>query len=301
MDRLLPAAPRRSRRSALRPSCTATIRSCSAPFGIAPDDDSFYRWLVSFRARCGIQLEAAGVPEVRGVGRMPPAAADSGSRCRSSSCMPATPGRRPDRLAVPRRRLRPTALSGMVVDDDIDPPADMDKVIWANSRASICARAWILRGCWSSALDRWPTAKTTCATRAWSSTPASRSAGATCPSWCVVLPGGRGSGAQEIRRHSCRRGRDVKCDDQKKIASPSSWTNGPRPRQPRRARKTWSDAIRESVRAHRHAASAASTACCGTCTGHPRRRSGALCLMFAVPPQAQGAKPSAAAAFTHTA
>jgi hypothetical protein len=69
----------------------------------------------------------------------------------------------------------------VVVDDDID-PADMDQVVWAMCTRFERGKAW--RFCAAAGAPcstRWPTAATTRATRASSSTPASRGCAATFP------------------------------------------------------------------------------------------------------------------------
>jgi 4-hydroxy-3-polyprenylbenzoate decarboxylase len=119
--------------------------------GIPPDDDSFYRG--SYRSGAvWNQLEAAGVPEVRGVWSH----AAGGSRLWltvSIKQMYAGHAKQAGLIASQCHAGAYVNRFVIVVDDDID-PADMDKVIWA-----MCTRCdpreglEILRGCWSSALD----------------------------------------------------------------------------------------------------------------------------------------------------
>src|SRR6476620_11765665 len=119
--------------------------------GIPPDDDSFYRG--SYRSGAvWNQLEAAGVPEVKGVWSH----AAGGSRLWltvSIKQMYAGHSKQAGLIASQCHAGAYVNRFVVVVDDDID-PADMDKVIWA-----MCTRCdpregmEILRGCWSSALD----------------------------------------------------------------------------------------------------------------------------------------------------
>lgn len=119
--------------------------------GIPPDDDSFYRG--SYRSGAvWNQLEAAGVPEVKGVWSH----AAGGSRLWltvSIKQMYAGHAKQAGLIASQCHAGAYVNRFVVVVDDDID-PADMDKVIWA-----MCTRfdpregMEVLRGCWSSALD----------------------------------------------------------------------------------------------------------------------------------------------------
>src|SRR5581483_5797997 len=119
--------------------------------GIPPDDDSFYR--------CGYrsgavwnQLEAAGVPEIKGVW----AHEAGGSRLWLTVAIKQQYGGHAKQAGLIASQCHAGAYANrvvVVVDDDID-PADMDKVIWA-----MCTRfdpregMETLRGCWSTALD----------------------------------------------------------------------------------------------------------------------------------------------------
>jgi 4-hydroxy-3-polyprenylbenzoate decarboxylase len=119
--------------------------------GIPPDDDSFYRG--SYRSGAvWNQLEAAGVPEVRGVWSH----AAGGSRLWLTVSIKQLYGGHSKQAGLIASQCHAGAYVNrfvVVVDEDID-PADMDKVIWA-----MCTRCdprdglEILRGCWSSALD----------------------------------------------------------------------------------------------------------------------------------------------------
>ena len=119
--------------------------------GIPPDDNSFYRG--SYRSGAvWNQLEAAGVPEVRGVWSH----AAGGSRLWltvSIKQMYAGHSKQAGLIASQCHAGAYVNRFVVVVDEDIN-PADMDKVIWA-----MCTRfdpregMEVLRGCWSSALD----------------------------------------------------------------------------------------------------------------------------------------------------
>jgi UbiD family decarboxylase len=119
--------------------------------GIPPDDDSFYRG--SYRSGAvWNQLEAAGVPEVKGVWSH----AAGGSRLWLTVAIKQQYAGHAKQAGLIASQCHAGAYVNrfvVVVDDDID-PADIDKVIWA-----MCTRfdpregLEILRGCWSSALD----------------------------------------------------------------------------------------------------------------------------------------------------
>jgi 4-hydroxy-3-polyprenylbenzoate decarboxylase len=119
--------------------------------GIPPDDDSFYRGTYRSGAVWN-QLEAAGVPEVKGVW----AHAAGGSRLWLTVSIKQMYGGHSKQAGLIASQCHAGAYANrfvVVVDDDID-PADMDKVIWA-----MCTRCdpregmEVLRGCWSTALD----------------------------------------------------------------------------------------------------------------------------------------------------
>ncbi len=119
--------------------------------GIPPDDDSFYRCTYRSGAVWN-QLEAAGVPEVKGVW----AHEAGGSRLWLTVAIKQMYGGHSKQAGLIASQCHAGAYANrfvVVVDDDID-PADMIKVIWA-----MCTRfeprecIEILRGCWSTALD----------------------------------------------------------------------------------------------------------------------------------------------------
>ena len=119
--------------------------------GIPPDDDSFYRGTYRSGAVWN-QLEAAGVPEVKGVWSH----AAGGSRLWLTVAIKQMYAGHSKQAGLIASQCHAGAYVNrfvVVVDDDID-PADMDKVIWA-----MCTRfdpregLETLRGCWSSALD----------------------------------------------------------------------------------------------------------------------------------------------------
>src|SRR5579863_9022759 len=115
------------------------------------DDDSFYRG--TYRAGAvWNQLEAAGVPEVKGVW----AHAAGGSRLWLTVAIKQQYAGHAKQAGLIASQCHAGAYANrfvVVVDDDID-PADMDKVVWA-----MCTRfdpregMETLRGCWSTALD----------------------------------------------------------------------------------------------------------------------------------------------------
>ena len=119
--------------------------------GIPPDDDSFYRCTYRSGAVWN-QLEAAGVPEVKGVWSHE----TGGSRLwLNVSIKQMYPGHS-KQAGLIASQCHAGAYANrfvVVVDDDID-PSDMNKVMWA-----MCTRfepregLEILRGCWSTVLD----------------------------------------------------------------------------------------------------------------------------------------------------
>jgi UbiD family decarboxylase len=119
--------------------------------GIPPDDDSFYRG--TYRAGAvWNQLEAAGVPEVKGVWAHPA----GGSRLWLTVAIKQQYAGHAKQAGLIASQCHAGAYANrfvVVVDDDID-PSDMDKVVWA-----MCTRfdpregMETLRGCWSTALD----------------------------------------------------------------------------------------------------------------------------------------------------
>jgi UbiD family decarboxylase len=119
--------------------------------GIPPDDDSFYRGTYRSGAVWN-QLEAAGVPEVKGVW----AHAAGGSRLWLTVAIKQQYAGHAKQAGLIASQCHAGAYANrfvVVVDDDID-PSDMDKVVWA-----MCTRfdpregMETLRGCWSTALD----------------------------------------------------------------------------------------------------------------------------------------------------
>jgi 4-hydroxy-3-polyprenylbenzoate decarboxylase len=119
--------------------------------GVPPDDDSYYR--CTFRSGAvWNQLEAAGVPEVKGVWSHE----TGGSRLwLNVSIKQMYPGHS-KQAGLIASQCHAGAYANrfvVVVDDDID-PSDMNKVMWA-----MCTRfdpregLEVLRGCWSTVLD----------------------------------------------------------------------------------------------------------------------------------------------------
>jgi 4-hydroxy-3-polyprenylbenzoate decarboxylase len=118
---------------------------------VPPDDDSFYRGTYRSGAVWN-QLEAAGVPEVKGVW----AHAAGGSRLWLTVSIKQQYAGHAKQAGLIASQCHAGAYANrfvVVVDDDID-PADMDQVVWA-----MCTRfdpregMETLRGCWSTALD----------------------------------------------------------------------------------------------------------------------------------------------------
>jgi 4-hydroxy-3-polyprenylbenzoate decarboxylase len=119
--------------------------------GIPPDDDSFYRGTYRSGAVWN-QLEAAGIPEVKGVWAHP----SGGSRMwLTVSIKQQYPGHS-KQAGLVASQCHAGAYANryvVVVDDDID-PANMDKVVWA-----MCTRCdprddfEILRGNWTGTSD----------------------------------------------------------------------------------------------------------------------------------------------------
>jgi UbiD family decarboxylase len=119
--------------------------------GVPPDDDSFYRGTYRSGAVWN-QLEAAGIPEVKGVWAHPA----GGSRLLLTVSIKQQYGGHAKQAGLVASQCHAGAYANrfvVVVDDDID-PANMDKVIWA-----MCTRCdpreglEILRGCWSGTSD----------------------------------------------------------------------------------------------------------------------------------------------------
>jgi UbiD family decarboxylase len=119
--------------------------------GVPPDDDSFYRCTYRSGAVWN-QLEAAGVPEVKGVWSHE----TGGSRLWLNVAIKQMYPGHSKQAGLIASQCHAGAYANrfvVVVDDDID-PADMNKVMWA-----MCTRfepregLEILRGCWSTVLD----------------------------------------------------------------------------------------------------------------------------------------------------
>jgi 4-hydroxy-3-polyprenylbenzoate decarboxylase len=119
--------------------------------GIPPDDDSYYRCTYRSGAVWN-QLEAAGIPEVKGVW----AHEAGGSRLWLTVAIKQMYAGHAKQAGLIASQCHAGAYANrfvVVVDDDID-PADMNRVIWA-----MCTRfepregLEMIRGCWSTALD----------------------------------------------------------------------------------------------------------------------------------------------------
>ena len=225
--------------------------------GIPPDDNSFYRG--SYRSGAvWNQLEAAGVPEVKGVWSH----AAGGSRLWLTVAIkqhvrrPFQAGR-PDRLAMPRRRLcEPLRRgggrrhrSGRHGQGDLG-----DVHALRSARGHGDSARLLVVGARPDGLWR----QTTRATPASSSTPASRSAARdTFPIVVRAEPGGRGSGARQVRRTCCRSGSD--CRNDRKVDITLN-INGRDHADPRRAAQDAGRRHPRRLRARPARTSAASTA-----------------------------------------
>src|SRR5882762_8042212 len=119
--------------------------------GVPPDDDSFYRGTYRSGAVWN-QLEAAGIPEVKGVW----AHEAGGSRLWLTVAIKQLYAGHSKQAGLIASQCHAGAYANrvvVVVDDDID-PADMDQVLWA-----MCTRfdpregLEVLKGCWSTVLD----------------------------------------------------------------------------------------------------------------------------------------------------
>ena len=119
--------------------------------GIPPDDDSFYRGTYRSGAIWN-QLEAAGIPEVKGVWAHP----SGGSRLWLTVSIKQQYGGHAKQAGIIASQCHAGAYANrfvVVVDDDID-PANMDRVVWA-----MCTRCdprddfEILRGNWTGTSD----------------------------------------------------------------------------------------------------------------------------------------------------
>ena len=119
--------------------------------GVPPNDDTFYRGTY----RCGAvwnQLEAAGVPEVKGVW----AHEAGGSRMWLTVSIKQMYGGHSKQAGLIASQCHAGAYANrwvVVVDDDID-PANMNDVIWAMcTRCEPSDGMEIIRGGWSTHLD----------------------------------------------------------------------------------------------------------------------------------------------------
>ena len=118
---------------------------------VPPNDNTYY--LGTYR--CGAvwnQLEAAGIPGVKGVWAHEAGGSRFLSRSRSSSSTAATPSRPAwwRRIAIAGAYCNRWTI---VVDDDID-PTNFNDVIWAMcTRCDPRDQVDIIHGGWSSALD----------------------------------------------------------------------------------------------------------------------------------------------------
>jgi UbiD family decarboxylase len=119
--------------------------------GIPPDDDSFYRGTYRSGAVWN-QLEAVGIPEVRGVWAHP----SGGSRLWLTVAIKQQYAGHSKQAGIVAAQCHAGAYANrfvVVVDEDID-PANMDKVVWA-----MCTRCdpredfEILRGNWTGTSD----------------------------------------------------------------------------------------------------------------------------------------------------
>lgn len=119
--------------------------------GIPPNDDTFYRG--TYRAGAiWHELEAAGVPEVKGVW----AHEAGGSRLWLTVAIKQMYAGHSKQAGLIASQCHAGAYANrfvVVVDDDID-PADMNQVVWAMcTRCDVREDTEILKGCWSTSLD----------------------------------------------------------------------------------------------------------------------------------------------------
>src|SRR6201998_299599 len=119
--------------------------------GMPPNDDTFYRGTY----RCGAvwnQLEAAGIPEVKGVWSH----AAGGSRLWLTGPVKQMYGGHAKQAGLIASQCHAGAYANrwvVVVDDDID-PANMNEVIWGRcTRFDPREGMEVIRGAWSTALD----------------------------------------------------------------------------------------------------------------------------------------------------
>jgi 4-hydroxy-3-polyprenylbenzoate decarboxylase len=119
--------------------------------GIPPNDDTFYRG--TYRAGAvWHELEAAGVPEVKGVW----AHEAGGSRLWLTVAIKQMYAGHSKQAGLIASQCHAGAYANrfvVVVDEDID-PADMNRVVWAMcTRCDVREDIEILKGCWSTTLD----------------------------------------------------------------------------------------------------------------------------------------------------
>lgn len=119
--------------------------------GIPPNDDTFYRG--TYRAGAvWHELEAAGVPEVKGVW----AHEAGGSRLWLTVAIKQMYAGHSKQAGLIASQCHAGAYANrfvVVVDEDID-PADMNRVVWAMcTRCDVREDTEILKGCWSTVLD----------------------------------------------------------------------------------------------------------------------------------------------------
>ena len=118
---------------------------------VPPNDDTFYRGTYRSGA-IWHQLEAAGVPEVKGVWAHPA----GGSRLWFTVAIKQMYGGHSKQAGLIASQCHAGAYANrvvIVVDDDIN-PADMDEVVWAMcTRMDARDGVQTLNGCWSTHLD----------------------------------------------------------------------------------------------------------------------------------------------------
>jgi 4-hydroxy-3-polyprenylbenzoate decarboxylase len=119
--------------------------------GIPPNDDTFYRG--TYRAGAvWHELEAAGVPEVKGVW----AHEAGGSRLWLTVAIKQMYAGHSKQAGLIASQCHAGAYANrfvVVVDEDID-PANMNRVVWAMcTRCDVREDTEILKGCWSTTLD----------------------------------------------------------------------------------------------------------------------------------------------------
>jgi UbiD family decarboxylase len=118
---------------------------------VPPNDDTFYRGTYRSGA-VWHQLEAAGIPEIKGVWAHPA----GGGRLWLTVAIKQMYGGHSKQAGLVASQCHAGAYSNrvvIVVDDDIN-PADMDEVVWAiSTRMDAREDLQVLNGCWSTHLD----------------------------------------------------------------------------------------------------------------------------------------------------